>query len=158
LDRNRLSKIFGVGPKGALISLGLLGVAVGIDSVIGDGAITRCTTILQATGCVLIGLGLGLHGWSFIALRDWWGESRLCTRGPFHYFRHPMYAAWITFIVPGIALILNAWVYLAWVIVLHPIWHLMVRGEEQTMQHHFGETYRQYAERTRRFIPRFFNR
>lgn len=154
MDRNRLAKIFGVGPRGVLISLGLLAITVWIDHLSGHCAITRQTTIFQVAGGVLIALGLGLHGWSFVTLRDWWGQSRLCTHGPFRYFRHPMYAAWITFIATGFVLLMNAWSYLVWMVALHPIWHVLVRTEEKTMLHHFGAAYRSYAAGTGRFLPR----
>jgi protein-S-isoprenylcysteine O-methyltransferase Ste14 len=154
MHRDRLKKIFGVGPLGALISLGLLSIAAGINHSIGFGVITRHTTLVHLVGGLLVVLGLGLHIWSFVTLRNWWEQNRLCTDGPFRYFRHPMYAAWITFIATGFVLIMNAWSYLVWMVLLHPIWHALVRKEEKTMRHHFGEAYRSYAARTGRFLPR----
>jgi len=154
MHRDRLKKIFGVGPLGALISFGLLAIGAGANYYSGFGAITRHTTLVHLAGGLLVVLGLGLHIWSFVTLRNWWEQSRLCTHGPFHYFRHPMYAAWITFIATGFVLIINAWIYLVWLVLLHPIWHALVRKEEKTMRHHFGATYRSYAARTGRFFPR----
>jgi len=154
MHRDRLKKIFGVGPLGALISFGLLAIAAGLNHYIGCGAITRHTILVRLVGGLLVVLGLGLHMWSFVRLRNWWAQSRLCTQGPFRYFRHPMYAAWITFIATGFVLIMNAWIYLVWLAALHPIWHALVRKEETTMRHHFGATYQSYAARTGRFFPR----
>jgi protein-S-isoprenylcysteine O-methyltransferase Ste14 len=89
-----------------------------------------------------------------MTLRRWWVGSRLCTRGPFRFVRHPMYAAWISLIVPGVVLILNRWVGVLWLAALHPLWHGLVRREEHTMEGLFGEAYRRYAARTGRFLPR----
>jgi protein-S-isoprenylcysteine O-methyltransferase Ste14 len=155
MRRDRLKKIFGVGPLGALISFGLLGVAAGIDRFVGFEAITRHTAAVHLFGGLLVALGLGLHGWSFLTLRAWWGQSRLCTQGPFEYLRHPMYAAWISLVAPGAVLILNRWLFVLWLLALHPIWHVIVRREEHTMHQLFGGTYRTYAARTGRFLPRW---
>jgi protein-S-isoprenylcysteine O-methyltransferase Ste14 len=64
-----------------------------------------------------------------------------------------MYAAWITFICPGIALYFNSWLYLLWVLVLHLIWHPLVKKEEVLMVKTFGDMYKDYAMRTGRFFP-----
>jgi protein-S-isoprenylcysteine O-methyltransferase Ste14 len=158
MHRDRLKKIFGVGPLGALISLGLLAIAAGINHYAGFGAITRHTSLVHLLGGLLVVLGLGLHIWSFVTLRSWWEQNRLCTHGPFRYCRHPMYAAWISLIAPGAVLILNRWLFLLWLLALHPIWHGLVKREEHIMYHLFGDTYRIYAMRTGRFLPRLTNR
>jgi len=41
--------------------------------------------------------------------------------GPFKYVRHPMNAAWITFVSSGLALYLNFRVYFLWGVALHLI-------------------------------------
>jgi len=158
MRRDRLKKIFGVGPLGAVISFGLLAVVAGIDRFVGFDVITRHTAAVHLAGGLLVALGLGLHGWSFLTLRAWWVQSRLCTQGPFRYVRHPMYAAWISLIAPGAVLILNRWIYWVWLLALHGIWHILVRKEEAIMAHLFGNTYRAYALRTGRFLPRWPNR
>jgi len=149
-----LKKIFGIGPLGGLISIGMLLLAAWIDRHAGWGAMTPHEAEVCWLGGLLILLGLGVHCWSFVTLRQWWMDNQLCTRGPFHYVRHPMYAAWISLIAPGLVLILNRWIYLLWLLALHPIWIGLVRREERTMERHFGETYRRYAVRTGRFVPR----
>ncbi len=153
-----LQKIFGIGPLGALISLVLLAVAAWIDRFAGFGAISGHVLALRLAGGLLVLLGLGLHSWSFLTLRDWWRNDRLCTRGPFRYVRHPMYAAWISLIVPGVVLILNRWAFVFGMVALHPVWHVLVRREEGAMARIFGETYRSYAAQTGRFLPRLKRR
>jgi len=123
---NKLQKIFGVGPRGALISLVLLSLFVWADSRFFLPVSTNNFGLIKTLGIILIILGLGLHCWSFFTLRHWWSDNELCTSGPFKYVRHPMYAAWISLISPGIALYLNSWLFLPWVILLHPIWHTEV--------------------------------
>jgi protein-S-isoprenylcysteine O-methyltransferase Ste14 len=65
-----------------------------------------------------------------------------------------MYAAWISLISPGVALYLNSWVFVCWVILLHPIWHKLVKREENKMMFAFGKIYVDYAKKTGRFFPK----
>ncbi|MBF0202885.1 MAG: hypothetical protein HQK67_00935 [Desulfamplus sp.] len=155
--QNRLKKIFGIGPMGAIISLFLLAIFVWADSMIKLYIVADYTGLMKTMGILLGILGLGLHVWSFSTLRNWWVDNQLCTRGPFKFFRHPMYAAWITFICPGLALYLNSWFYLFWVLLLHLLWHKLVKKEELIMINMFGNIYKDYAMRTGRFFPKMRN-
>jgi len=156
-NQNRLKKIFGIGPAGATISLFLLAVFVWADSMIKLSVVARYPGLMKIIGIVLIILGFALHFWSFSTLRSWWADDKLCTRGPFKYVRHPMYTAWITFICPGIALYLNSWFYLFWVVSLHLLWHKLVKKEETIMINGFGDIYKDYARRTGRFFPKLID-
>jgi protein-S-isoprenylcysteine O-methyltransferase Ste14 len=155
--RNKLKKVFGIGPTGATISLLLLAIFVWADSMIGLPIVVDYTGLIKITGIVLIIFGFLLHFWSFSTLRSWWADDKLCTRGPFKHFRHPMYTAWITFICPGIALCLNSWFYLFWVLLLHFLWHKLVMKEEIVIANAFGDTYKNYARRTGRFFPKVWS-
>jgi protein-S-isoprenylcysteine O-methyltransferase Ste14 len=112
---------------------------------------------MEILGVLLTCAGLFLLFWTMRTLRNWWVENQLCTTGPFRWFRHPMYAAWITFMASGAALYLNSLIFLLWVAFLHPIWHWLVIREEKVMAEHFQGEYRRYAERTGRFVPRRWN-
>jgi protein-S-isoprenylcysteine O-methyltransferase Ste14 len=157
MDAEKQQKLFGVGPVGALISLVLLIVAVWVDRILEHPAILTNPTPIKVIGAVLVVIGLGLHFWSMWTLRNWWGRDELCIQGPFKRFRHPMYAAWITFVLPGMALYLNSWIILFFVILLHPIWHQLVIREEKMMFEKFHDAYRAYAARTGRFFPRIWH-
>ena len=157
MEQNKLKKIFGVGPRGAAISLLLLALFAWQDLKIGLPEFVDYTNLMKTVGVVLVILGVGLHFWAFSTLRNWWADNKLCTMGPFQYFRHPMYAAWITLICPGVALYFNSWSYLFWALLLHPIWHQLVKKEEKTMSDMFGEEYKDYAKRTGRFVPKISN-
>lgn len=152
--QTRHGKIFGIGPGGAIISLFLLAVFVWADSMVTLPIMENHGGLIKIIGMVLVVIGVGLHCWSFSMLRNWWADDTLCTGGPFKYFRHPMYAAWITFICPGTALYLNSWLYMCWVLLLHVLWHRLVRKEETIMINTFGDIYKDYARRTGRFFPK----
>ncbi len=155
---SRLNKLFGVGPIGMFISLVLLAIAVWVDHLCGHSAILVNPTPLKIVSAVLVIIGLGLYFWSFWTLRNWWAKNELCTTGPFKWFLHPMYAAWINFIIPAVALYLNSWIILFFTVLIHPIWHRLVKKEEKMMIEIFQDEYRSYAARTGRFFPQIWNR
>ncbi|KPA10550.1 isoprenylcysteine carboxyl methyltransferase [Candidatus Magnetomorum sp. HK-1] len=149
----KIKKIFGVGLFGAIISIALLLFVWCLDKMLGHPQIYLNSLSIKIIAFSLIVIGIGLHVWTFITLRHWWVENQLCKMGPFKYFRHPMYASWITFIALGVSLYLNSWLYLLWFILLHPIWHRLVITEEIMMSDAFGNEYQKYVESTGRFIP-----
>ena len=151
---NRFQKLFGIGPIGAGITFVLLAAFMGLNSFFGHPEILRNPLPLRIAGAGLVVMGLGLHVWSMWTLRRWWLDDQLCVAGPFKWFRHPMYAAWVTFILPGLALILNSRVVLAGVVLIHSIWHLLVSWEEKKLLEIFQDEYRLYSKRTGRFFPR----
>jgi len=153
MNSPKLNKLFGNGPLGAVFSIGLFGVLALVDKWMRHPAIGP-ERLMLSVGVVLICVGLVIHFWSFITLRRWWINDQLCTSGPFQYFRHPMYAAWISFIGPGIACCMNSWVYILWIVLLHWIWHKLAKKEELCMLDIFGVTYREYAAKTGRFWPK----
>lgn len=154
MDPKRWKKITGVGPTGAVISICLAAVLWWIDGLTGHPEILAGSTHLKFSGMLLVFMGMLLHVWSFWTLRNWWGNDQLCTGGPFRYFRHPMYAAWITWMALGVVLWMNSLIFLLWFPICHPIWHRLVLREERIITDIFGERYIDYAERTGRFFPR----
>ena len=151
-------KLFGVGPVGAVISFLLLAIAFWLNNVLGHAAILANPLPIRIFSGLLVGVGLGLHFWSLLTLRQWWDKDELCTTGPFRWFRHPLYAAWITFILPAVALYLNSWIVLFFVALMHPVWHYLIVREEKMMSQKFKNAYRVYAAGTGRFFPRIWNR
>ena len=132
----------------------LLFIAFIVDRILDSANIMGHPVFIKLVGVVFIIVGITLHLWTAWTLRNWWIKDKLCIGGPFQYFRHPMYAAWITFISFGVAFVLNSWIYIIWAVSLHPIWHRLVAKEEQMMFELFANDYVQYTERVRRFIPK----
>jgi protein-S-isoprenylcysteine O-methyltransferase Ste14 len=154
MELNRYTRIFGIGPRGAIITLLFLAAALAAEHVFAVPPFARDGFMVGIAGAVLAVTGLCIHGWTMLALRNWWQEGKLCTAGPFRFVRHPMYAAWISVVSPGVALMLNSWTVLLIIPPVHVIWHLLVASEEDMMRARFGDEYRDYAARTGRFVPR----
>lgn len=115
--------------------------------------------LTRPIGWVLVGIGLAL----FLAtLLTFWrhhttvnpykAATELCTSGPFRFSRNPIYLGdW--FILAGVSLLMKTW----WPLLFSPIIWLMlrygvIRHEEAHLEGKFGDAYREYKSRVRRWI------
>lgn len=149
-------KRFGVGPLGFVIGLLLFVLARLLDHVLGHAHIFASPKPGIILGLALLVLWICWHAWAMKTIRAWWNHDLLCTKGPFGFVRHPMYAGSIWIAGYGVALLFNSWVLLLW----PPVWALiasvLVRKEETMMTQVFGDEYKRYAARTGRLFPRIF--
>jgi protein-S-isoprenylcysteine O-methyltransferase Ste14 len=100
-----------------------------------------------AAGLVLA--GAVLYARSIRALAAARGRGELATSGPFGRCRHPMYAAWLFWLVPGLALLSGSWPDLALPIVFYASFTWVIGREERRLRERFSE-YAGYATRTPR--------
>jgi len=78
--------------------------------------------------------------------------ERLVTGGPYRWLRNPMYAGHLLYL-GGVALALGSWIA-AVVFAVHLAWFdRRVREDEARLAALFGEPYREYCRRVRRWIP-----
>ncbi len=110
-------------------------------------------------GWFVVGLGLALLSWTLwtfarhrTTVNPFSGASALCTSGPFRFSRNPIYLGdW--FILGGVSLLLNT----LWPLVFAPlIWIMLrfgvIRYEEAHLEAKFGDVYRGYKTRVRRWL------
>ncbi len=151
---NSYERIFGAGPRGSLISLALLAVAWQLESVVGLPSITASyfarwlVFVLTVIGTVLIVV------WSLKSLPPATRGKKLVTNGAYRYLRHPLYAAFLSCLNFGLAVLLNNWIYIIWAVLLHGVWHWNIESEEKLMRQEFPSEYEEYCQITGRFIPR----
>jgi protein-S-isoprenylcysteine O-methyltransferase Ste14 len=110
---------------------GVLGIALGVAiSVSGQKAMARHHTNINPTQ----------------------PTTAVVETGPFRFTRNPLYLS-LTAIYIGLSLLLNTWWSL---FVLAPLWLVMHFGvvlrEERYLERKFGDTYRQYRARVRRYL------
>jgi protein-S-isoprenylcysteine O-methyltransferase Ste14 len=78
--------------------------------------------------------------------------ERIVMRGPYRWTRNPMYLGHLIFLA-GLALLLESWIGAA-VLAVHAFWFdRRVREDEARLATLFGDEYREYARRVRRWIP-----
>jgi protein-S-isoprenylcysteine O-methyltransferase Ste14 len=132
----------------------LVGLGAGILlQVIASSRLSWPAWIGHAGGWPLILAGLWLAAWGVRAAAevDLERPSQLVCSGPYAYSRNPMYIAW-TLLYVGIALVANA----AWPLLLLPVvllvTHIVVLGEERSLEGRFGTAYRSYETSVRRYL------
>ncbi|MGA8262002.1 MAG: isoprenylcysteine carboxylmethyltransferase family protein [Arenicellales bacterium] len=111
-----------------------------------------------AVGIPVLMLGLGLWAWGVSGLLRP-GESpnpakataQLVTSGPFRFSRNPIYTGG-TIGLLGLALLLNTATGTAVVVVLAFLVHNLALAEERYLEAKFGDQWREYRSRVRRWI------
>ncbi len=77
---------------------------------------------------------------------------RLVTGGPYRWMRNPMYAGHLIYLA-GVALALGSWAGAA-LVAFHLAWFdRRVKEDEARLAARFGEPYRAYCRRVKRWIP-----
>lgn len=150
---SRLAKIFGSGPAGLLISLALLFIAFLADKRLDAPPLLKNQLLRSLLFLISILITLAVIVWSIRSLPASERGNKLSTRGAFKYVRHPLYAAFLSVFNFGLAIYLNSYVFIIWAVLLHPVWHFVVRYEERLMVGLFGEAYLEYQKKTGRFLP-----
>lgn len=80
--------------------------------------------------------------------------GELITSGLFRYVRNPIYSAWIIFIIPGLALLTNSWIFLGMPLITYLAFKVFIKKEEEYLTKHFGQAYLEYKAETNQLLPR----
>jgi protein-S-isoprenylcysteine O-methyltransferase Ste14 len=113
----------------------------------------------QVIGLALLPVGAAILAWSVVTMRragtavsPHKSSSTIVTKGPYHYSRNPIYLADAVLYV-GLALALRSAVALALLpVVLAAIRYGVIAREERYLERAFGEPYRSYKGRVRRWL------
>ena len=146
--------ILGIGPALAFAVGGSLVLVIGLKSVFGI-SIELPSSLHDARlviGALLTLTGLGFWLWSATLLKRAYDAHRLETGGVYAISRNPLYAAFIVFLIPGIALVFNNLMLLIPSVAMFVTFRLRIRREEEYLEREFGAAYRQYAARVPRLI------
>ena len=155
MKKTKFARLFGSGPLGTVISLILLIAAWRLNKLLDWPPISNNQFALLVIFIVSILISIALFVWSFKSLPASDRGNKLCTSGAFKYFRHPLYAAFLSSFNFGLAIYLNSYVYVLWAALLHPVWHFIIRREEKMMVDIFPGEYVEYQKKTGRFFPRW---
>lgn len=112
---------------------------------------------LSIAGVVLIVLGYAATLWCYAAMGAAWrigidaqGTSKLVQTGPYRRIRHPIYGFQMTMLI-GAALLLPTLISLGLLAVHYVCATIKAVDEERHLTGVFGDEYRAYMRRTRRF-------
>lgn len=114
---NGYQRIFGTGPRGLAISVILLLACFNFEQTAGLPQIHNSAEFGISSFALAIVLTLVLVIWSIGSLLPEERGRIFITSGAFRYFRHPLYAAFLTFFNFGLALYLNNYLFLIWAVI-----------------------------------------
>lgn len=105
-------------------------------------------------GWTLLFMGSLLAAWTAMTFKamDFSKPTGIIDSGPYQFSRNPMYIAW-TMLYLGVTVLVNTW----WLLIFLPAviaftHYIVVRQEEQKLEQRFGEEYREYCGRVRRYL------
>jgi len=149
------------------ILIGLLWFGVILNFSLGwlfpTAAIPWQRTALFSIGITLILLGVALRWYAIWTLGTYFTrdvavstDQKIVQSGPYHYIRHPAYSG--TFLTMlGLGLAMTNWASLVALLLCVFAGHMYrVSVEEKALSQIIGQSYRQYMQHTKRFIPWVF--
>ncbi len=147
--------IVGIGPVLAIVgAIAALLVAVA-DKIIG---VTLSLTApwrewACALGVILMAIGVIFWFSSVVLVKKAYGSHRLTTTGVYGISRNPMYAAFIVFIVPGVALVVNELMLLLVAVAMFVVFKLRIGLEEEYLAREFGVAFDEYRRSVSQLLP-----
>ena len=90
--------------------------------------------------------------WRKTTLNPYGKPQQLLTEGPFRVTRNPIYVADTLFYMGAALLFADVWVWLFLPVVLIAVSFGVIRHEERLLMQHFGDDYRDYMNKVRRWL------
>lgn len=141
-------KFWGIFPKVALLSSIYAVLAFYLDERLGVSFLA-----FPVLGFLMVFLGLSLWFLCYLQVSRAYSKGKLLTEGCYSRVRHPIYFIWGFLVIPGFSLLFGGFMLLLplvyWAGVLG-----FIGEEEKALEEMFGDGWREYAERTPRFVPR----
>lgn len=117
------------------------------------------SAFLSALGLVLVGIGMLILVVSLVqffqqktAIEPWKPATRLIQTGLYRYSRNPIYLAFYLIQVGGGLFLSQGWMVITVMITEGWIYRLVIKKEEAYLERRFGEEYRHYKSKVRRYI------
>jgi protein-S-isoprenylcysteine O-methyltransferase Ste14 len=109
--------------------------------------------LMSVLGISMIVIGVPFFIISVKTVMRAYNAEKLVTDGIFRCCRHPLYASWVVFIVPGIVLLVNTWIGLTTPIFMYFILRKLVKKEEIYLESVFGSEYLDYKRKVPCIFP-----
>ena len=150
----KMSK-WGVGPIFVLFSIVYLAIMLAISYYYNPLFQIKFIPygFMMALGIVLIVIGIPFYVLSVKAIVRAFNADELVTDGVYCCCRHPLYASFVVFIVPGIVLLANSWIGLTTPIFMYLILYQLVKKEEVYLESVFGTDYIEYKRQVPCILP-----
>ncbi|MGD9345319.1 MAG: isoprenylcysteine carboxylmethyltransferase family protein [Candidatus Aminicenantes bacterium] len=106
-------------------------------------------------GVLLLIMGIPIYLVSGLTIAKFFHERKLATKGIYAYFRHPLYASWIVFIIPGIVLLINSLIGLSIPIFMYVVFKILIVEEDKYLEERFGKEFIEYKARVGEIFPKY---
>jgi len=154
LRRQNGLSIVGQGGKIILFLLPALIAAILVHTFYPEiAALPESVRIIKPLGYVLLIPGLALWATAVSQLLIGFPKGQLVTKGAYSVVRNPIYSSVTFFILPAVALLTMAWVYLVPAVFLYVGVTIFIGVEERQLTEAFGKQYSDYMARVDRMIP-----
>ena len=149
--------------------MSILGIGPGL-AIVGAAAATIVIVLRRVASCSvslsspwqgwaywagLVLLVVGVYFWisSAALVRRAFDSRQLVRRGVYGVSRNPMYAGFIVFIIPGLALAMNEMLLFIISIAMFAAFKLRIGREEEFLAKEFGSEFEQYRKSVPQLIP-----
>jgi len=149
---------WGIGPKFTIVSVIYAAIIFTIQNTIFSEVrfIIYSTSINITLGILLILVGLIIFLIPAFTIDKYIYEGRLCKKGVYAYLRHPIYASWITFIVPGVVILRGSILGITIPIFMHIIFRVLIPVEERHLMNKYGDEYVEYKTKVWAVFPKLW--
>jgi protein-S-isoprenylcysteine O-methyltransferase Ste14 len=145
----------GIGPKLALITLPYILLAIMV--------IERDPEFLKlnfsgkewpgVAGYIWICTGIIFYILTIIVFLTDFKKGKLVTRGTFSLCRNPIYASFIVFFIPGLAVVFHSGIILSIAVVMYLNFKISIHGEKIVLRRNFGQDYEKYEKQVNEILP-----
>lgn len=152
--KNRLSR-WGIGPQIAVVALTYAAVAEAATSRWpGFCRIRLVSFVVPAViAVILLMTGVPMLVVAARSVMRAYNRDQIVTSGLSAFVRHPIYSAWIMFILPGLALLSRSWPAMLTPVVAYAVFKFSICREDEFLQQRFGDAYLEYRAGVNELIP-----
>lgn len=145
----------GIGPKLALITMPYILLAISVIQRDPEFLKLNFPGIewVEIVGYTWICIDLVLYIWTIVVFMSDFKKGLLVTRGTFSFCRNPIYAAFIVFFIPGLALVFQSGMIFSMAVVLYINFKISIHGEKNILRKNFGEAFDAYEKSVNEIVP-----
>ncbi|MCD6359506.1 MAG: isoprenylcysteine carboxylmethyltransferase family protein [Armatimonadetes bacterium] len=154
-EADRRMSRWGIGPVWTVLSLVYaLGIYVLERRYFPDlKMIWPPVSVGMAMAILLFAAGVVIYVAALRRLHAALGSQTLQTEGIYGWMRHPIYSAFILFIVPALVLVARSILGLSVPVVMYILFRVFIRREERHLAERFGDRYWRWRRRTNAILP-----
>jgi protein-S-isoprenylcysteine O-methyltransferase Ste14 len=151
---------WGIGPKFTIISLIYAAIVFTIQKLMFSEVrfVLYSPLINMIFGILLMITGSIVYFISAFTIDKYFYEGRLCKKGIFAYLRHPIYASWITLIIPGIVILRGSALGITVPIFMYIVFRTLIPVEEKYLLDKFGDEYVEYKSKVGSVFPKLWKK